>query len=110
MTTDTTQQIAKLNDSLRTTGMGGTCVMTQGVMHMGDDIISKVMQQIISFDNFTADNDPYGEHDFGSVTHQGQTYFWKIDYYDHSYTCHSPDATDASVTNRVMTVMLNSEY
>ena len=31
-------------------------------------------------------------------------------YYDRSRTCHSPDAADAKVTVRVLTVMLSSEY
>ena len=35
-----------------------------------------------SFSNFTKDNDPHGEHDFGSFEIEGETYFWKIDYYD----------------------------
>ena len=31
---------------------------------------------------FEADNDPYGEHDFGSFEYSGETIFWKIGYYD----------------------------
>jgi hypothetical protein len=27
-------------------------------------------------------NDPYGEHDFGSFELAGEKFFWKIDYYD----------------------------
>ena len=34
-----------------------------------------------SFSNFTKDNDPHGEHDFGSFEVEGETYFFKIDYY-----------------------------
>ena len=33
------------------------------------------------FDEFTEDNDPWKEHDFGSVKFKGGKYFWKIDYY-----------------------------
>ena len=34
-----------------------------------------------SFSNFTKDNDPHREHDFGDFPIKGEAYFWKIDYY-----------------------------
>ena len=34
------------------------------------------------FSEFTPDNDPHGEHDFGSFTLVGREFFWKIDYHD----------------------------
>jgi len=34
------------------------------------------------FDNFNADNDPHGEHDFGSFELEGEKLFWKIDLYE----------------------------
>lgn len=43
--------------------------------------VAVVYEQLRSFDNFTADNDPHGEHDIGSFEHVGETLFWKIDYY-----------------------------
>jgi hypothetical protein len=36
----------------------------------------------------------------------GQRIFFKIDYRDRSLLVHSPDAADASVTQRVITIML----
>lgn len=44
-------------------------------------IISRTVQE---FDRFTEDNDPYGEHDFGSLEWHGEKVFWNIDYYDHA--------------------------
>jgi hypothetical protein len=35
-----------------------------------------------NFADFSADNDPYGEHDFGSFEVAGETFFWKIDLYE----------------------------
>ena len=64
------------------------------------------------FDNFTPNNDPYGEHDFGQITLEGTTFFWKINYYDldlHMHM-HSPDPSDETVTARVLTIMLAEEY
>jgi hypothetical protein len=62
------------------------------------------------FDSFSADNDPYGEHDFGSLRFAGQTVFWKFDYYDVDLQMASPDAADPTVTIRMLTIMLGDEY
>ena len=68
-------QIAHLNDAFRKSTQ--EVMVTQGVQALPD-----VMGLVRVFDTFTPDNDPYGEHDFGSINwHQAKT-FWKIDYYD----------------------------
>ncbi len=60
------------------------------------------------FSSFNEDNDPYHEHDFGSLEVEGKTVFFKIDYYDQDlkYYC---DPRDKSC-RRVMTVMLAEDY
>ena len=62
------------------------------------------------FDRFDEDNDPYGEHDFGALEVEGERLFFKIDYYDHDLSAHSPDPADPSVTKRLLTIMLADEY
>ncbi len=66
------------------------------------------MNSVRTFSSFTEDNDPYGEHDFGSLAWYGQKVFWKIDYYDQSLAAWcdplSPDC------NRVLTIMRADEY
>ena len=52
----------------------------------------------------------YGEYDFGALTVEGERIFFKIDYLDRGLTGHSPDPADATVTARVLTVMLAEEY
>ena len=69
-----------------------------------------VMQRVRSFADFTPDNDPAGEHDFGSFEHDGKTIFWKIDCYDRNMNYGSPDPADETVTERVLTIMLAGEY
>ena len=104
------QKISYLNDQLRIMGQGGQIVATQGFSALPQETQQTAVQMIRGFSTFTPDNDPYKEHDFGSVEVQGQKIFWKIDYYDQSMQYQSPDPTNPNVTNRVMTIMLASEY
>jgi hypothetical protein len=103
-------KIQALNDAFRTSFDGGTVVVTSGVAALGADLQSEILKLVQSYDAFDSDNDPYGEHDFGMVTVQGHEIMFKIDYYDHENEVHSPDASDPSVTKRVMTIMLSEDY
>ena len=69
-----------------------------------------VVEKIQAFDAFDDETDPWGQHDFVSVEHDGQTFFAKIDYYNRDLSGHSEDATDPEKTCRVMTIMLAEEY
>jgi hypothetical protein len=62
------------------------------------------------FDDFCHANDPHHEHDFGSFDADEHTIFFKIDCYDKALSMHSPDPSDPSVTERVITIMLSEEY
>jgi hypothetical protein len=44
------------------------------------DVLTDVLERVRHFDEFTKDNDPYGEHDFGSFELAGIDYFFKIDF------------------------------
>ena len=104
-------KVAELNDLLRTTFLTGKVVFTEGVRALGDDDRSAILTQVREFSEFTADNDPHGEHDFGAIEQEGGgRIFWKIDYYDAEYHYHSPDPADPTVTRRVLTIMLAEEY
>jgi hypothetical protein len=104
-------KIRALNDALRAIAAGnGRIYVTAGVaaLAMRDQV--EIMARVQGFSAFTPDNDPYGEHDFGSFEYAGKTIFWKIDYYDRELELGSPDPSDESVTTRVLTVMLAEEY
>jgi hypothetical protein len=103
-------RICALNDELRRFGRGGRIVITAGIQALGTEGVAGVLAAVAGFDTFTADNDPYGEHDCAILTVDGVRVLFKIDYYDRSLTYHSPDPSDPTVTERVMTVMLASEY
>lgn len=100
--------IAQLNDHARTTLQDCRLVITPGIASL--DNLEAVIASVQSYTAFTLRNDPYGEHDFGSFEHDGQTVFWKFDYFDVDMLMHSPDATDPAVTCRVLTIMLAEEY
>ena len=110
---DTKARIRQLNTRLRRTGEGGMFVMTAGVMALPARVKVKcleILQQDYSDGEHNPDNDPFGEYDFGSIDYEGHLLFWKIDYYDLDIMHHSPDPSDETVTKRVLTVMLASEY
>ena len=108
--TTKTKAIRALNDELRQNFATGTAVMTAGVAALGAEAVARIVKTIAVYDDFCHANDPYEEHDFGSFEADGHTIFFKIDYFDKSLTCHSPDPSDPSVTERVITIMLAEEY
>ncbi len=105
------ERIRDLNDALRQGEvMHGSIVVTQGIQALGDIACAAILGAVAAFTEFTSDNDPHEEHDFGSITHDGSKIFWKIDYYDRALQAHSPDEANPEVTQRVLTIMLAQEY
>ena len=108
--TDHASKIRTLNDQFRRTGRGGRIMLTQGIQALGQMAVAEIIAKVRSFDQFTPDNDPYQEHDFGKIAHGHDTVFWKMSYYDRAMEFGSPDPADPAVTTRVMTVMMAEEY
>ena len=112
-----------MNDALRenihtiTTGKNRV-VMTPGIAHLiGDTTLFRGHRQraelivlIRDFDAFTAENDPYNEHDFGSFVFLETECFWKIDYFDETLDYGSDDPADEEKTVRVLTILTAREY
>jgi hypothetical protein len=105
-----TERIRELNDELRQHLLGGQAVITLGIAELGQEFVERLVKTIAIFDDFCHANDPHQEHDFGCMEIDGHSIFFKIDYYDHTLTYHSPDRADPKVTERVMTIMLAHEY
>jgi len=111
MTTKTdTTTIRIRNDTLRRTFFTGRVMLTQGVACLPDKLRSQILTKVQTFEAFTPDNDPHGEHDFGAVSVRGTKYFWKIDYYAPDMKHGSDDPTDPAKTVRVLTIMRADEY
>ncbi|WP_163381372.1 DUF3768 domain-containing protein [Cyclobacterium sp. SYSU L10401] len=120
------EKIAQLNDDFRkgitclsvppefliqqSSKVPGVIVATAGIEALMLEEKVEIFQKIKSFDDFTPDNDPYGEHDFGSFQQNAEKIYWKFDYYDPQLKFGSDDPTDPSKTKRVLTIMLASEY
>ena len=105
-----TARIRELNDQLRCKGIGGRVLITRGIQALGPDGMRNVLTAVARFDDFSEDNDPWGEHDCAVLTVDGRRIIFKHDYYDRDLRWHSPDASDPAVTERVLTIMLSEEY
>ncbi len=102
-------KVRALNDALRTM-TGGRVMLTAGVDALPSDVKAMVIRRVATFSDFTPDNDPHGEHDFGRFSLGGRKFFFKIDYFDPTLTYGSEDPADPAKTTRVMTIMLAEEY
>lgn len=107
---------AQLNDRLRKAiftrpQLNGKLVLTQGIANLHPEQLKAVAVAIINYKDFEAENDPYGEHDFGAVELPGvEKCFWKIDYYDSEACEYGTENPADPQTYRVLTVMLAEEY
>jgi hypothetical protein len=84
--------------------------MTAGVAALPEEDVARVLDRVRRFDEWTNDNDPHGEHDFGSFDIAGVTYFFKVDYYSPDMNGGSEDPADPEKTTRVLTIMRADEY
>src|SRR5579859_7536256 len=99
-------RIAALNDEFRKAGPTHDWVATIGAIALSD--FPGLVQAVRDFDDFTPDNDPYGEHDFGVIPWDNDKTFWKIDYHDQALQMGEDPLSPAC--RRVLTMMLASEY
>jgi Protein of unknown function (DUF3768) len=65
---------------------------------------------------FTPENDPFGEHDFGSVTVARTSsfkefqIFWKIDYFDSEEMEYGAEDPSSLQTYRLLTIMYPQDW
>ena len=100
-------RITELNDAFRRTFTGGKVMMTAGVAALNSVSQLAVLAKVKGFDNFTKDDDPHGEHDFGSFELEGEKVFWKVDLYEEPSV---KSKNREPVVTRVLTIMLAEEY
>lgn len=110
MTKTIKKEITKLNDDFRQTFVGGKVVYTPGVQGISLDKLDTVINHVQAYTDFSKDNDPFDEHDFGSFVLDDINYFWKIDYYAPDLEFASEDPSNPKITTRVLTIMTAEEY
>lgn len=109
--TDKIEIIAKLNDLARSAmGIASQVVVSDGVSCLSAEDLADVRHKIETYNSFMAGNDPGGERNVGSFPQAGETIIWKIGYHNLALDGESDDPADPKVTQRVLTIMLASEY
>lgn len=121
MTANHAERIAVLNDRFRARcgvphfgepAVPGTFVMTAGIAALAPELQIEAWFRVRDFAEFSEDNDPHGERDFGAFELAGVgKLFWKIDYYaDAQMLWGSEGPADPKRSYRVLTIMLAEEY
>ena len=96
---ETAQRYDRLRTSIPFVRSPDTLVVTGGLAAAFPDDLPSILAKVKEFNEFTEDNDPWHEHDFGAFEHKGEKIFWKIDDYNGN------EGYDL-----VVTVMLASDY
>lgn len=81
-------------------------MVTPGIQKLGH--VANLVKAVRKYDSFTKENDPRGEHDFGSLEWYETKVFWKIDYYD--WALERGEDPLSPRCKRVLTIILASEY
>ena len=87
MSCDSSMRIAELNDQFRAAlgipylcgGIPGQSLMTRGITALNEATKIRILNQVRSYAQFSKDNDPHAERDFGSFDDsEAGKIFWKI--------------------------------
>ena len=107
--------IARLNDRCRQ-GLDRTAriMVTRtclGTFTSGNDAMSIVVQARLyaAIRNHVFADADAAERDRGNFEFEGTTVYFKIDYYDTTLDYGSEDPADASITRRVLTIMVRED-
>ena len=107
-----TAKIRELNDDLRINGhvRNGRVVAVGSIVQADAELRNKACAVMRQFKNFTPGDDPYGQHDFGAFTVDGERFMFKIDYYslDEQHASEHPE--DQNVTMRVLSLFFAEDY
>ncbi len=105
----TSKDIADANDLFRMTMITGPrhkVILTPGVSENKDR--EQIITCVRNFKDFEIANDPFGEHDFGTVLVNGESYYFKMDYYDKDMENGADPYKDQYTI--VLTIMRSDEY
>jgi hypothetical protein len=97
---DSRDKVAALNDQLRTTFKGGRVQMTRSVYELDDRLRGRALAVLARYNAFDSES----EHDWGVFIFAGFAFEWRIEYRNKHGIGLSPDPSDASQTERVLTL------
>lgn len=103
--------IAALNDAFRHRvpfAPGGRVVLTRTVASLPPEQVVTIVAAVRSFNAFTRNNDPHGEHDCAVIQVAGESVIFKFDYYENDQCEYG--AESGLDCFRVLTIMLSSDY
>ena len=114
-----TQRIQTENDAFRKAlfkkvgdpkrKIAGMYNVTRGVHYLPPDAKMQILHAVQNYNDFTKDNDPYGEHDFGEVELPNlPKVYWRIAYYEDA-TLQWGAAEPAEKCYRLLTILLADE-
>lgn len=123
------QEIAKLNDALRAKiplaqfwasednqefytlelNKNERISITDGIKQLNNWM--KIAVFVKTFQNFDKENDPYNEHDFGSIVVDNVKIYFKVDLYEDNWS-YGWDREEKPIEDcqRLLTIFLASEY
>ncbi len=106
---DNLRTIRALNDELRCYLLGGGAVISAKVAALGASALTRLVERLADFNDFSPRLDPKGEHALGLLNFEDMWIAFQIDYYDTALDGPSHDPGDPNRTERVMKIMLAEE-
>jgi hypothetical protein len=105
---DSAATIAETNDRIRktipNTPFPHIFTITDTVSALESNSLLELFKLVRDFNTFNEHNDPHLERDFGKIDFKGESYFWKIDYFDNELKYYEVDG------RRIITLMHVSDY
>ena len=102
--------IQELNDRFRTRLEGGRLFFGGDLARAPRAVLQEALQNVKNYVDFSAANDPSGQHDFGDFMLDGRHVFWKIDYLAKDEERASTDPADPALTTRVLIITYAEDF
>jgi hypothetical protein len=102
-------QVRQFNDSFRAAITNDGIMLSEGVKELPIDVRAMAIRKVATFDAFSADNDPHGEHDFGGFDLAGKRFFWQLTRDNKLKPELRDDMGDATGTGQILAIRLSGE-
>src|SRR4051812_13270564 len=93
-TKERVEEIRRLNEEFRTTFRGGQVLLTASVSQLPASDKAAALRAVTAFKDFSEENGPHEERDYGAFDLSGREFWWKIDSYSSSTDAASEDPAD----------------